>query len=271
VGLAIAVGNVAAALPIEQARAATKPSTMAGGALRLKVLTVNVLFRVRNDEQILAQIATEQPDVVLFQELTPARASLLRRLQADYPWQAHCADAVARDVRWACDVAIVSRHPWETASAQSLGHDGAKMAAARFGADRGGLLVASIHLKWPLVSNQAAQLAAVRDALAGHQGPIIVGGDLNAVPWSAAVRGFTRESRLRSAGGFMPTWPRRTFVDGVRCALCLPQLQIDHVFVSDQVRVQSVRTGDDVGSDHLPLIAEVELFMRTAESDASPR
>lgn len=241
------------------------PLVVSAGGTVLKVMTVNVLFHVDNDDQIVAQIAVEAPDVVFLQELTWARQGLLKRLEALYPWQISCKGA------WRCDVAIVSRHRWDAAQAAPVGETGTKMAWARFGPEWGGALVASVHLKWPLVSDQTAQLQSVSDALAGHAGPIIVGGDLNAAPWSAAVRSFARQTGLNSAGGFVPTWPRRTFVHGQPCVACIPQLQIDHVFVSPQIRVLSVRAGADVGSDHLPLIAELELPRALAAATSAPQ
>jgi endonuclease/exonuclease/phosphatase (EEP) superfamily protein YafD len=239
------------------------PSVASIGGKALKVMTVNVLYRVDNDEQILAQIAAEAPDIVFFQELTRARQGLLTRLQALYPWQVSCAGT------WRCDVAIVSRHRWEEAQARPVGATMTKLAWARFGPEWSNTLVASVHLKWPLVSDQTAQLQSVTTSLANHAGPVIVAGDLNAAPWSAAVRSFTRQTHLSSAGGFVPTWPRRTFVEGKSCIACTPQLQIDHVFVSSQFRVLAVRSGTDVGSDHLPLIAELELPRTLAAVAAS--
>jgi endonuclease/exonuclease/phosphatase (EEP) superfamily protein YafD len=240
------------------------PRVRSADGTALKVMTINVLYRVDNDEQILAQIAVENPDVVFFQELTRARAGLLDRLQALYPWQISCAGD------WKCDVAIVSRHRWESAQAQPVGATRTKMAWARFGPEWSNTLVASVHLQWPLVSDQSAQLQSVTKFLANHRGPVIVAGDLNAAPWSAAVRSFTRQAHLFSAGGFVPTWPRRTFGQGQSCVLCVPQLQIDHVFVSTQFRVLSVRSGADVGSDHLPLIAELELPRSLAATSTLP-
>ena len=255
----IALVNLGLAFSYDQS-----PRVAPAGGAALKVMTINVLYRVDNDEQILAQIAKESPDIVFFQELTRARQGLLTRLQALYPWQISCAGA------WRCDVAIVSRHRWTQAQAQPVGATMTKLAWARFGPEWGNTLVASVHLKWPLVSDQTAELQSVTSFLSGHGGPIIVAGDLNSAPWSAAVRSFTRDSHLNSAGRFVPTWPRRTFGEGRSCVLCVPQLQIDHVFVSRQFRVLAVRPGSDVGSDHLPLIAELELPRTLAAAIGSP-
>lgn len=263
IGLLIAIINTMTSLGVSEVAEAAP-----AGGTPLKVMTINVLYRAANDEQIVAHITAEQPDVVLLQELTQARAGLLDRLHAAYPWQVHCGSAAPTGEQWSCDVAIVSRVPWESARADAIGDEGAKLATARFGAAHEGLLVGSIHLKWPLISDQAAQLRAIANEIAGHRGPIVLAGDLNAAPWSAAVRAFIRQSNLREASRFTPTWPRRTFVGGRPCALCVPQLQIDHVFVSAHVRVVGAHAGDDVGSDHLPLIAELALPLRFVASDA---
>ena len=262
----LAAINVGGTLTYEKA-----PRSASGGGGSLKVMTLNVLYRADNDAGILAQIAQEEPDVVFLQELTAARAGLLRQLLATHPWQISCAGdgPEAAPGGWPCDVAIVSRHPWQAAEARPVGTASTKVAWARFGSEWHNALVASVHLKWPLFSDQAAQLSAIRGIVANHPGPVIVAGDLNAVAWSAAVRGFTRQSQLRSAGGFTPTWPRRTFVDGKTCLACIPQLQIDHIFVSRQITVRAVRTGTDVGSDHLPLIAELEMPRRLAAASAA--
>lgn len=259
--LTLAAAVIAAANIALASTYARTPVVAAAGGTTLKVMTINVLHGVDNDPQIVAQIAAQNPDVILLQELKQSRLSLLQHLMRDYPWQVSCAGA------WACDVAIVSRRRWETAQAQPVGSAGAKMAWARFGQEWGGALVASVHLRWPIFSDQSAQLRGVGEVLASHRGPVVVAGDLNSAAWSAAVRSFTRQSQLASAGGFVATWPRRTSVGGHPCMLCVPQLQIDHILVNRQIRVLAVQPGGDVGSDHLPLIAELEFTRSVAVSE----
>jgi endonuclease/exonuclease/phosphatase family metal-dependent hydrolase len=80
-------------------------------------------------------------------------------------------------------------------------------------------------------------------------------GDLNAVPNATTYRRFAR--RLRDTQRLLPGHrPKPTFPSA------LPFLRLDHVFVSDDVRVRAVTVPHDArarrASDHLPLIVDVE-------------
>jgi endonuclease/exonuclease/phosphatase family metal-dependent hydrolase len=86
--------------------------------------------------------------------------------------------------------------------------------------------------------------------------PLMLVGDLNAVPSSRAYRRIAqklRDAQLLSAGRPRPTYPSR-----------LPFLRLDHVFVNscvEVVRVETIRTPlSRVASDHLPLLVEFKLL-----------
>jgi endonuclease/exonuclease/phosphatase (EEP) superfamily protein YafD len=94
--------------------------------------------------------------------------------------------------------------------------------------------------------------AAVIRELAG---PNICIGDLNTTMWSRYFRDFVEQSGLasvREGFGVLPTWP--TFM-GPNWMM----LPIDHCLVSADIRVVTASVGDRIGSDHLPLIVELEL------------
>ena len=86
--------------------------------------------------------------------------------------------------------------------------------------------------------------------------PIVLVGDMNATPRTAAYRIFAaclaESRRVAPFSHRAPTFPS-TF----------PVLAIDHVFVSDSVVVDAVRTPLDplsrLASDHLPLIVDLTL------------
>lgn len=107
---------------------------------------------------------------------------------------------------------------------------------------------------------QAAALASKEWAQGAADAPLALIGDMNATPRNAAYRILgARLAEARRAAPFShraPTFPS-TF----------PVLAIDHVFVSQSVVVDAVRTPLDplsrLASDHLPLIVDLSLPPRT--------
>jgi endonuclease/exonuclease/phosphatase (EEP) superfamily protein YafD len=83
------------------------------------------------------------------------------------------------------------------------------------------------------------------------EGPVIVAGDLNITPWSTHFHRLLKESRLKeSRNGFGPqaSWP----------VYFLPALiPIDHILVSEHVRVLDRQTSGALGSDHRAIWADV--------------
>ena len=107
---------------------------------------------------------------------------------------------------------------------------------------------------------QAAALAGRDWALAAApDAPLVLVGDMNATPRSSAYRIMaSRLAEARRAAPFShraPTFPS-TF----------PVLAIDHVFASEGVVVDAVRTPLDpltrLASDHLPLVVDLSLTPR---------
>jgi endonuclease/exonuclease/phosphatase (EEP) superfamily protein YafD len=87
---------------------------------------------------------------------------------------------------------------------------------------------------------------------------------MNTTTWSRYFRDFVGQSGLRSVRdgfGILATWP--TFM-GPRWMM----IPIDHCFVSNDIRVVSASVGERIGSDHLPLIVELELLGERARTTA---
>ena len=82
----------------------------------------------------------------------------------------------------------------------------------------------------------------------------VVLADLNQTPWSTAYRHLIRDARLQDAR--RGQWPRKTWRPRRSWLVGLP---IDHVLYRGAVQVEQFRLGPDVGSDHLPLLADLAL------------
>ena len=76
-------------------------------------------------------------------------------------------------------------------------------------------------------------------------------GDLNLTPWAPEFSSLLARGNLRDTGpyrGLLATWFSRLPFVG---------LLIDHVLVSPDIGILANRVGADLGSDHLPVIADL--------------
>jgi len=160
--------------------------------------------------------------------------------------------------------ALLSRTPLElvrvtTFPALSTGSEprGAIWARTRLG--RRTIEVVSTHLGVARRERrlQSGELVGSEWLGSAEMGPVrLFCGDLNAVPNASTYRRFAR--RMRDVQRVLPGHrPKPTFPSA------LPFLRLDHVFVSDDVRVLGVTVPHDArarrASDHLPLIVDLEL------------
>lgn len=240
-----------------------------------RILTYNVHRCVGTDRRldvarVADVIAALEPDIVALQELDVGRMrtngvdqahEIARRLEMAFHF--HPAMKVEEELY---GDAILTRHPERKIRSAALpGHERVSQLEPR-GAlwvsvelDGRALQVFNTHLG--LVpreqQNQAAALAG--PGWLGHpdrQGPTILLGDFNVTSASQVYR--TLSERLRPARRLAEKKsPSATFPS------VLPVLRIDHVFVSEEVRVLDVFAPYDpttrVASDHLPLVMDFEL------------
>jgi endonuclease/exonuclease/phosphatase (EEP) superfamily protein YafD len=117
--------------------------------------------------------------------------------------------------------------------------------------------VLSVHTHSPTTRDRAALRDAQLDFAAGwaadREGAYLVVGDLNATPWSAPFRHLVSAGHLQnsqSGFGLQPSFP----VD----QLAVLRVPIDHLVHSDVLSVRDRKLGPDLGSDHFPLLVEVQ-------------
>lgn len=113
------------------------------------------------------------------------------------------------------------------------------------------------HPKLPSTEENANKRNIAFEALSGSvmtsQLPTIVMGDFNSAPWSPYFSDIIKTTHLKEARigfGMTPTWNSRNI---------LFSLPIDHILVSDSIKVPDFHTGNKTGSDHLPVVAELSL------------
>jgi len=105
----------------------------------------------------------------------------------------------------------------------------------------GGLLMRNAHLRGIAELKQKTNL------------PIVVAGDLNISMWSPYYKMLIADTGLintRQGFGILPSWQVQGGKNMLSKFLALP---IDHFLVSKDIRVESMKIGGSIGSDHLPL------------------
>jgi endonuclease/exonuclease/phosphatase (EEP) superfamily protein YafD len=224
-----------------------------GESIVLRVAFANVLASNDDYDLMVAWVRSERVDLLVASEITDRWLNALEALREEL--------SHGHNARYG-DLAILSRRPMERPT-ENLSVRFARAAAAEIGTPVGPVTIVSAHPTVPL----GAERTAIRDRALARlgaraveaQGGVIVAGDFNATPWSPPFRAMVREAGLAFGGGARrktwPVWPNWPMW------LALP---IDHVLAGRGCVVIDLRHGPDVGSDHLPVIAEIRCFARVS-------
>ncbi|HEX2836674.1 MAG TPA: endonuclease/exonuclease/phosphatase family protein [Phycisphaerales bacterium] len=225
----------------------------------------NLLFINTDMTQTLAQVAAAKPDVILFQEYTPAHhAELAPALAADYPYAVHAY----RDNFYG--QAIYSKRPFLerpevvrdviTSHGAHAPGNGPQLHVRVLLGDQP-VTIQNVHTDAPgslgPYRAQRQQFAWLRDLASDTRGAVVLAGDFNATNSSQHM------GALRSAGmtdaldanalGRGCTWPDRTVLRWV------PGVRIDHVLYSRDLECVAAHVGTSTGSDHLPVVAKLRV------------
>ena len=104
------------------------------------------------------------------------------------------------------------------------------------------------------IEERDGQIAGLAEWVDSAETPLIIAGDLNITPWSARFKAIEKASanvrHTRYGQGLLPTWTAP--IPGLK-------LPIDHILTSGEIRLHQLSLGDDLGSDHRPLIADLLL------------
>lgn len=245
VGLGVSAVPMLAYLPdVSGGTAAAAPASPT-----FRVLSFNVWFRNPDMATTAAYIEQSNADAVVLLELTPPQAERLRPLLPSYP-NFHIEPS-------RMGAAVFTKWPMLDAASMPLAEEGAVAARMRIDWHGTPVTVLGVHLNWPLGPRNSRfrneELAGVVAFSKAQHEPLIVAGDFNLTPWSEYFRDALEESGLHdSARGFglHRSWPAQFAPVGIR---------IDHCLLSREWQSQRVDIGPSLGSDHLPLVADLSL------------
>lgn len=225
---------------------------------RLRILTCNIESRYANAKRLAAMIVETDADIVALQEssdlrnVVPHSWHMLRQgelvIFSRYPLQKQ--DAVRSHPNM---LACVVRSTMGDVTFCTV-----HLPSTRFGltnlVDRHTLVRPARNGLLLQQTGQRRQAAEeVQQAIAALKLPVIVAGDFNTLVESTIYREFWRGYRNAfSTRGCGYGWTERARIQGIRNVV-----RIDHVLMSNELRAVSCRVGNDVGSDHLPLLADI--------------
>lgn len=225
-------------------------------AHKLRLLVFNVAFINKRTGELLELIDRENPDVIVLQEFAFHWREVLPALKARYPHR-----ALGYEVQ--SDSTIISRFPIR--NAQVLQQTFGPFPPLRADIDVGGTTIRliSVHTALPLsrggYDNQNLYLKRLSEDIRRSKTPVIVAGDFNLTHWTARLSRFAEANGLRRVA---PTGliPQTRFQPGLGWLTPLFGLPIDHVYVRGPIRRKAARIGEDIGSDHRPLIVDLVVF-----------
>ena len=231
------------------------------GRQRLRLALVNVYRRNRAHQAFLRCIERHQPDVVVIQEVTDSWAQALQALSQEYPF----FEVLPRED--GSGISFHSRFPFERLPLVLPEGDARPGILARVHTESMSVSILSIHPRAPILRGHFElrndMLSAATTCLQELPGPKICIGDLNSSPWSPFFQDLAEKTNLknvREGFGLLSSWP--TFM-----GFGWLMIPIDHCLVSGGICVVKVQTGERIGSDHLPLIVDLEI--RTGSADLS--
>jgi endonuclease/exonuclease/phosphatase (EEP) superfamily protein YafD len=236
---------------LPKAGTSAKMDSSRPGDQRLRVLFSNVLFTNQRHEPLIDLIRAENPDLIFPQEITPSLAEALNGIREAYP------HGVIKPGEHADGIAALSRLPLVKAEDAGIGEYMGPSLDVRLQLGDRLLHILSTHTPPPRddfhLRQRNENLRVLTERIQTLSAPKIVIGDLNVTMWSPYYQSFIETSGLvnaREGFGLLPSWPSDSW------PLRIP---IDHCLVSSDVRVINLRTGPNIGSDHLPLIAELAI------------
>lgn len=228
---------------------------------RLRILSVNVLMTNSRTDLLIDLVRQEKPDVLVTLETNQAWEEALRPLEKTFPYQQRCP------LENLYGMHVYSRLPIEDARTQFLVEPDVPsmhlLVVLRSGRK---VALHSIHpappspTENPTSEERDAELVMVGRSVVHARYPVVVTGDLNDVAWSRTTRLFRKVSRLldpRVGRGMYSTFHAKH-------AWC--RWPVDHFFVSREFTLVELKRLGSIGSDHFPVLMELQCEPDTALS-----
>jgi len=248
-GVAAAVNAVLVLIllwPVESPVATADP--------RIRLVALNVHAANERSDLVLEFLRRADADVLLLMEVNERWLNALGSLRTNYP------HVIAESREDNFGIALFSRLPLSNMAVVEFGKVEVPSITATIAVGGQAIFLLGTHPLPPGSSENARlrneQLKEIAARIRRGALPAIVLGDLNCTPWSPYFSELLRDSGLKNTSqgrGLFGSWPA-----WLPCA----RISLDHCLATPAIHVIHKRLGPLVGSDHLPLVIELQISPR---------
>ena len=220
----------------------------------ISLLASNVLTPNQDYEKLLQRIEVQDPDILLTVESDSNWEEALKPVENQYPFTVK----IPQDNLYGMH--LYSKFELQDVQIHHfLNEDVPSIEANVKLDDHRHIKLFALHPKPPSPTeatrstNRDAELLVVAKRVKSLTTPVIVFGDLNDVAWSRSTRLFRKISGLldpRIGRGRFSTFHAQYF---------FLRWPLDHLFHSDDFSLNEIRVLPDIGSDHFPIYAKLEI------------
>jgi endonuclease/exonuclease/phosphatase (EEP) superfamily protein YafD len=202
----------------------------------------NLLSKAWPRYELADDIVRSGAEIVTLQEVSDHNLRFMAELFDRYTVAATCS------FRPEQAVAVLTLLPVEEGSPFCV--PGAGLAGVRLLLPDGlPIWVLSVHLEWPFPFDQSRQSQLIAQRIADLDGPVLIAGDFNMVPWGGSVERIREAAGNERLGSYWNTY---------RLGGVLAPLPIDTVLVPEGT-TGSVELRPYMGSDHMGVLARFAL------------
>ncbi len=232
-----------------------KPTEKVNKETGLLLLTSNVLQKNNKTELLITEMKRLKPDVAVFTETDSKwKDAIDSGLGNEYPYKVEVPldntygmilysklKLINPQVKYIVDDSIPSIH----AHIQLRSGDKIQLHA--------------IHPTPPMPqhnpssSDRDAEMMKIALESMDSEIPVVVIGDFNDVAWSHTT------SLFQSVGELLDVRKGRSFYNSFNARSPIMRWSLDHIFVSEEFRVEKIGIGNDIQSDHFPFYAQLYL------------
>lgn len=213
------------------------------------VFSLNVLQTNRDYDKTAKLIGELDPDIVLLMETDTAWVEAMRPALAGYP------DQLSRPLANKYGLHFATRLPMSDARIRDLAQRDTPSVFATLSAGSQQFRLMGLHPRPPQPGQDTEErdaeivMAAKESQEAGL--PVLTLGDFNDVAWSDTTRLFKR------LGGFLDPRVGRGTYSTFPADMVWLGWPLDYLFVTEEFLMAEMRVEEPVGSDHLPVYAEM--------------